>query len=42
MDIILALVDFILHIDAHLADLIRDYGVWIYGILFAIIFEKKC
>ncbi len=40
MDIILALVDFILHIDAHLADLIRDYGVWIYGILFAIIFVE--
>jgi len=38
MDIILALIDFILHIDVHLAELIRDYGVWIYGILFAIIF----
>jgi len=38
MDIILALIDFILHIDVHLAELIRDYGAWIYGILFAIIF----
>jgi len=37
MDIILALIDFILHIDVHLAELIRDYGAWIYGILFAII-----
>ncbi len=40
MDIILALIDFILHIDAHLAELIRDYGAWIYGILFAIIFVE--
>ena len=40
MDIILALIDFILHIDAHLAELIRDYGTWIYGILFAIIFVE--
>ena len=40
MDLILALIDFILHIDAHLAELIRDYGTWIYGILFAIIFVE--
>lgn len=40
MDIILALIDFILHIDTHLAELIRDYGAWIYGILFAIIFVE--
>lgn len=40
MDLILALIDFILHIDAHLAELIRDYGAWIYGILFAIIFVE--
>ena len=38
MDIILALFDFILHLDGHLGVLIRDYGVWIYAILFAIIF----
>ncbi len=38
MEIVLHLFDFILHIDAHLALLIRDYGVWIYAILFAIIF----
>jgi membrane-associated protein len=40
MDLILYLIDFILHIDSHLAELIRDYGVWIYGILFAIIFVE--
>ena len=38
MDFIPALIDFILHLDAHLAELIRDYGVWIYAILFAIVF----
>ena len=38
MDFIPALIDFILHLDAHLAELIHDYGVWIYAILFAIVF----
>lgn len=32
------LIDFILHIDVHLASLIASYGWQIYGILFAIIF----
>jgi membrane-associated protein len=40
MDIVLTLVDFILHLDRHLAELIRDYGVWIYAILFVIIFVE--
>ena len=38
MDILLSLFNFITHLDAHLAELIRDYGVWIYAILFAIVF----
>ena len=38
MEIILSLFNFITHLDAHLAELIRDYGVWIYAILFAIVF----
>lgn len=38
MEWILFLVDFILHIDAHLAELIRDYGTLTYVILFLIIF----
>ena len=38
MEIILTLFNFITHLDAHLAELIRDYGVWIYAILFAIVF----
>lgn len=35
MDFIL---DFILHIDVHLAELVAQYGIWIYAILFIIIF----
>ena len=38
MDLILSLVDFILHIDVHLDAIIRDYGAWTYAILFVIIF----
>ena len=38
MEILLSLFNFITHLDAHLAELIRDYGVWIYAILFAIVF----
>lgn len=34
------LVDFIMHIDDHLARLIVEYGGWIYAILFAIIFVE--
>jgi membrane-associated protein len=38
MEIIRQLVDFILHIDVHLVELTAQYGIWIYGILFLIIF----
>ena len=38
MDILLTLLDFILHIDKHLALLVQEHGVWIYLILFAIVF----
>jgi membrane-associated protein len=38
MDLILALFDFILHIDVHLDEIIRQYGTWTYAILFLIIF----
>lgn len=34
------LIDLFLHLDKHLAELIRDYGVWTYAILFAIIFAE--
>lgn len=32
------IIDFILHIDVHLAELVAQYGVWIYAILFLILF----
>lgn len=38
METIQLLIDFILHIDIHLAELVATYGVWIYAILFLIIF----
>ena len=38
MEYIHYLVDFILHIDIHLTDMVALYGMWIYGILFIIIF----
>jgi membrane-associated protein len=34
------LIDFILHIDAHLLELAQQYGRWLYGILFAIVFAE--
>jgi len=34
------LFDFIVHLDNHLFNLILDYGVWIYAILFLIIFTE--
>lgn len=38
MEIITELFNFIIHIDVRLAELARDYGQWVYGILFLIIF----
>ncbi|KNY26276.1 DedA family protein [Pseudobacteroides cellulosolvens] len=38
MDLIMQLIDFVLHIDKHLAEIIKDYGAWTYMILFLIIF----
>lgn len=32
------LLDLVLHLDQHLAQLVQQYGVWIYAILFGIIF----
>ena len=39
-DLIKKLVDFILHIDQHLAEIIRNYGTWTYAVLFLIIFAE--
>ncbi len=38
MELIKFLIDFILHIDRHLIELVQAYGSWVYGILFLIIF----
>ncbi|CAK7001713.1 MAG: Protein DedA [Parabacteroides sp.] len=38
MEYIQFIIDFIMHIDVHLAELVSVYGVWIYAILFLIIF----
>jgi len=38
MDAILTVVDFILHIDVHLAAIIAEYGGWTYGIVTLIVF----
>jgi membrane-associated protein len=38
MDIVLYLWDIALHLDAHLASLLQQYGTWIYLLLFVIIF----
>ena len=34
------LLDFILHVDQHLVEFVTNYGTWIYGILFLIIFVE--
>lgn len=31
-------IDFFLHLDVHLANLVNQYDVWVYGVLFVIIF----
>jgi len=40
MEIISFLVDFILHIDKHLEAFVANYGVWVYGLLFVIVFVE--
>ena len=40
MEIISWFVDLILHLDDHLVELLRDYGFWVYLILFLIIFAE--
>ena len=38
MELLYWLVDFVLHLDRHLAEIIQQYGVWTYAILFLIVF----
>jgi membrane-associated protein len=40
MELITTLIDFIIHIDEHLAVIISDYGTWTYAILFLIVFAE--
>lgn len=39
-DLLKKILDFVLHIDAHLAEIIHNYGLWTYGLLFLIIFAE--
>ena len=34
------MIDFVLHFDKHLLEFVQTYGVWVYGLLFAIIFAE--
>ena len=36
----MGIIDFVLHFDKHLVDFIRDYGSWVYAILFGIVFAE--
>jgi membrane-associated protein len=40
MDILLQLVDFILHVDRYLEAFVSQYGAWVYALLFLIIFVE--
>lgn len=40
IDLAKKLIDFIIHIDQHLAEIIAQYGLWTYAILFLIIFAE--
>jgi len=38
MELITSLIDVVLHLDRHLSDLVAQYQVWVYAILFLIVF----
>ncbi|MBL0730943.1 DedA family protein [Piscinibacter sp. HJYY11] len=40
MEFITFLIDFILHVDVHLANFVATYGAWVYALLFLIIFVE--
>ncbi len=40
MEFLTQFIDIVLHLDKHLALLVQQYGLWIYGILFVIIFSE--
>ena len=40
MEIVHFVLDFILHVDVHLASFVQTYGAWVYALLFLIIFVE--
>jgi len=40
MDLIMKIVDFVLHVDIYLSDIITRYGAWTYGLLFFVVFME--
>ncbi|MBK8526452.1 MAG: DedA family protein [Rubrivivax sp.] len=40
MDLLLWLIDFVLHVDVHLRQFVLGYGAWVYALLFLIIFVE--
>jgi membrane-associated protein len=40
MDVVLSLLDFVLHVDRHLREFVDAYGGWVYALLFLIIFVE--
>jgi membrane-associated protein len=40
MDLLMKIVDFVLHVDVYLNDIITRYGAWTYGLLFFVIFME--
>jgi membrane-associated protein len=40
MELLAQFMDIVLHLDKHLALLVQQYGLWIYGILFFIVFAE--
>ncbi len=40
MELLAGLLDIVLRLDVHLGALVRDYGAWVYAILFAVIFAE--
>ena len=40
MDILAFVLDFVLHVDVHLASFVQSYGNWVYALLFLIVFVE--
>ena len=40
MELISWFIEFVLHLDRHLVEMLQQYGVWIYAILFLIVFSE--